>query len=153
MGVSKLTTYDWLARELGVPKQKAHFANVYTVPELEIMVAALQRLHDKTSKRRRRRPWKKPEPWVKKPKSPVLPQLPRHETLVRKSKKRQAAIEWKKKYGTKKQNILPRDQMLKALEELKDARTLKSTQREGAARGMIRKSPLMQALELIGMVH
>lgn len=111
-GYSKDFIYITLAKKLGVHGHQGHFASMHTIRELSRAVDVLILLENKLPIT----PYVskgiiKPKTSVKiKAENVVVPILI---TQTKKEKRKQ----------TKKQNVLPRDDMIKALEELKQAKS------------------------------
>ncbi len=112
-GYSKDEVYALLAREMGIDEEHAHFARMQSMRSLRAAVGALERILAKVPKTQYAAGKKRPVAVAR-----VIKTEPKKAPVVLTPPK-----PVKKRVNKRTKDVLPRDQMLKALEELKSART------------------------------
>lgn len=160
MGTHKITTYAWLARELGWTEERTHFSVPHTIEEYETMVGALKRFQSEILSRRRKKPWTRRQMMlrqrvviIKSPKPPTVVAVLAKERKKKVKKKNPFPPSSMKMNVGRKGETLPREEYLKAMQDLREARVqYKSHVVESAARPIPQESALRRVLKHIRVI-
>lgn len=136
MGVPRYRTYRRMAKVLRISEPEAHFGAAGSIERLEKMVSMLRNYHAHVESHMRRPKLIRPVLKKKKQKKGVV-QVGVAPVLTKKEKRKSSVV------------VLPREQMIQALAELK---LYKSVEHEGALRPVEEFSPLHDILTRIGVV-
>ncbi len=110
-GYSKDEVYHFLAREMGIDDEQAHFARMQSMRTLKAAVEALQCILDKVPETQYAAGKKRPQSAVAR----VIKTEPKKEPVILTPSK-----PVKVKVNKRTKDVLPRDQMLRALAEMKE---------------------------------